>query len=32
MKNYRSFVDVKAFAQSAGLTGLIILVVNILFG
>lgn len=28
----KNFIDIKAFAQSAGLTGLIILVVNILFG
>lgn len=28
----KNFIDIKAFVQSAGLTGIIILVVNILFG
>lgn len=28
----KNFVDIKAFVQAAGLTGLIITVVNILFG
>ena len=32
MKNYRSFIDMKIFAKSAGLTGLIILTVEVLFG
>ena len=28
----KNFVDIKAFVQAAGLTGLIIAVVNVIFG